>query len=480
MNTITPNYNLTFNTVQPTKYNKSIGFMSLKPLLNDSVELSKKIITEKDYKKAQKYADKMSHMPKIFLGKEKTLKNMDMKKIEGLQYGIPVFAGMSMKEIAFAIDSIHSVATLRSCENGCLHCYADAKPNAKYGKTEGLTNRMDFEDFKGLTDGISELKNRLGKITINSSKKKSPLGETIYTASSLFHDSDCINVYMKDKSGKVHNFPELNKMLIDSTGQKGFFDTAGWNIHDKAAQERAEDVAAYFANPRNDKELEQFNISINAFNPWSAKAADLRKEGKTDLADRIEDRYADRMANVLMTFVPVMKKPYFGVIARALPDGTRNAEGFCVSDLNRMRSKIYVKVDDKINKLFEDNPEYRHSEEMISYYTDALSGLRKALSNPVETSLLPSGRYIDFAKKHSIPVADNAVHEMTFQRLSKHPDDKDTANNLFKIVDANGDLYLTDYITDVPTDIHFNFENHGLKTPKMNNVGTLRFTKDSL
>lgn len=223
MNTITANYNYNLNTIQPTKFNKTIGFASLRPMLNDSVEFSKKVITEKDYKKAQKYADRMSHLPKLLWGKEKTLGNMDMKKVEGLQYGIPVFDGMSMKEIAFSIDSIHTIATLRSCKNACLHCYADARPNTKFEKTEGLTNRMTFEDFENLTDGIQELKNRLGSISINSPHKDSPRAKHLYREGSLFHDSDSIELYLKDKNGETHYFPELNKKMIESTGQHGFF-----------------------------------------------------------------------------------------------------------------------------------------------------------------------------------------------------------------------------------------------------------------
>lgn len=483
---ITPlNYNLYSNNIQRNEFNKNVtnftSLNTLKPLAQDTIKFSQKTITEKDYKKAQKYANRISKMPKFLMLKEKTLQNLNLKKMEGLQYGIPVFSGMSMKEIAFSIDSIHTVATLRGCDNACLHCYADARPNKKFENTEGITNRMTFEDFKNLTDGITELKNRLGNITINSSKKGNLRGEDNYKASSLFHDSDCMNIYMTDKNGKVHNFPKLNKMLIESTGQRGFFDTAGWNPKDKAAQERAKEIAAYYSNPQFDKELEQFNISINAFNPWTVKAVELRKQGKFESADRIENAYVERMANVITTFTPVLNKPYFGIISRALPDNTKNADGFTVKDLNKVRTKIYNKVLENLNGDYKNKAENKNNFEIRNYYTGALDNLQQQLFQKVDTGIIPSGRYLKFAEKHSIDVPKDKLNEKTVEMLKNNKHSKENANDLFRIIDANGDLYLTDYITDVPTDIHFNFESHNLKTPKMNNLNeNIKFSKNNL
>jgi len=228
---------------------------------------------------------------------------------------------------------------------------------------------------------------------------------------------------------------------LKARGSTDFFDTAGWNIHDKAAQDRADEVAAYFANSTHDNELEQFNISLNAFNPWNAKAAELRKEGKFDSAERIEDKYAERMANVITTFTPVMNKPYFGILSRALPDGTPNAEGFCVSDLDKMRKRIYLKVEDKYSQKFKQNPNLSTDKESVQYYSNALAGLREALSVPIETGILQSGRYVQFAKKHSIALKDDAIHDSIVNKLKQNPNDKKTANQFFKIIDSNGDLY---------------------------------------
>ena len=112
MNITTPNYNIYSNNIQQTSFkNNATNFTSLKslkPLANDAIELSQKVITEKDYKKAQKYANLISKTPNFLLLKEKSLQNLNLKKLEGLQYGIPVFSGMSMKEIAFSIDSTES------------------------------------------------------------------------------------------------------------------------------------------------------------------------------------------------------------------------------------------------------------------------------------------------------------------------------------------------------------------------------------
>jgi len=480
MNILSPNYNINTHNVMLSQKNESrINFTSLKPLKNDTIEFAKKVITKKDYEKAQKYANRMSKIP-AFMFQNKSLQNMNLNKMEGIQYGIPVFDGMSIKEVAFAVDSIHSVATLRGCENACRHCYADAKPNKMYEKTEGLTNRMDFEDFKGLTDGIAELRQRLGKIDINTQKRKSDRPDDIYTSASLFHDSDCINIQLKDKNGEVHSFPELNKMLVESTGQGGFFDTAGWNIHDKEAQERAREIASYYMNSEHDSELAQFNISINTFNPWTVKAAQLRKEGNIESADRINEKYIERMANTILTFSGLLDKPYFGIIPRALPNGTKNAEGLCENDLRKILGQIYEKIVKNYKSRIQNNEELEKSPEVMKYFQDTMASASKKLSAPIETTLISSGRLAKYADKYSITLEKDSVQQKMLNDFKTSPNKKN-ANNMFKIIDTNGDLYLTDYVVDIPTDIHFNFKNKNLKTPPMGNLDNdMMFSKEML
>ena len=56
------------------------------------------------------------------------LRNYSMEYIEGLQYGIKVFKGLTMKEIQYLSENLHVIAVKRGCKNMCAHCYADAKP----------------------------------------------------------------------------------------------------------------------------------------------------------------------------------------------------------------------------------------------------------------------------------------------------------------------------------------------------------------
>ena len=84
-------------------------------------------------------------------------RNLSMETMEGIQYGIEVFKGLSMKDIQYMSENLHVIAVRRGCKNMCGYCYADAKPSNR---------EMSWEDFKLITDGYKKLRKRLGNLPL--------------------------------------------------------------------------------------------------------------------------------------------------------------------------------------------------------------------------------------------------------------------------------------------------------------------------
>ena len=206
-----------------------------------------------------------------FIGRDKDPYYYNLKSIEGIQKGIKIFEGLSLKEIRFLGQDLHTIIVKRGCYNKCLHCYAGAqKPKKEFSE-------MLFEDFKALIEGFEKLKAKSGINFISDSSKN--------TYRSLVYDADNIDIGIKDLQGNIHEFPELNKMLYKCTKQKGIFDTSGWPIHSKIYQQRAERIISYYSNENNINELYQFNISINPFHSILVKSNELNEKGYTQKAE---------------------------------------------------------------------------------------------------------------------------------------------------------------------------------------------------
>ena len=91
--------------------------------------------------------------------------NYNLSALEGIQDGINIFKGLSLKQIAFIGDELSTIATKQGCYSKCVHCYADARKPFK--ETDAETSTILFDDFKSLIDGFCELKNRTGLDFVN-------------------------------------------------------------------------------------------------------------------------------------------------------------------------------------------------------------------------------------------------------------------------------------------------------------------------
>lgn len=403
------------------------------------------------YKAISKYveviAKKLQSHPD---GENFQFRNLSMEYIEGLQHGIKVFKGLSMKDIQYLSENLHVIAVKRGCNNMCGYCYADAKPSNR---------EMSWEDFITITHGFKELKKRLHGLQIFGENMHSKTEQPTYTTTELFYDADCINLAIKDKKGKLHDFRELVTEVYEGLGRKSAFDTSGWTPQNKVLQQRAEDYAEYFSKPENMAKLKQFNISFNVFSASNVAATRALRAGDKEKALRLREKYTDRIANAIFTFTPLLHNKNFGIMQRCFGLKSQNAKGFdfeTMCDLNR-------RVFEKVKRLYE--ADLHGAQRYIKTQEDLKENLQ-ILSKKLEmidTGLNSSGRMLEFMKSFGIKAP---MQDHTESTKIMYEDMKTNGRYhrylAHKLIDTDGRVYHMDYARFFPTKIQLNIEN---KTP---------------
>lgn len=405
---------------------------------------------------------------KKYPNKKVDLWDFDLRKLEGIQYGIKVFKNMSIKEIAFFLSTVMEFATFRGCYNNCAHCYADAKPPIK--ETEKQAAGMSWEDFTLLIEGIQTLNKRLG--FYSSGKNKRNKGRYL----TPFHDSDGMEVFMKDKTGNVYDFMDITKKLYDAIGVKIIFDTATWHPKSKSRQEKAEKYVEFMVNPENRKMFDQINISFTPFHAMHQKEVELRKENRIELADKIRDLYTTRIANALFTFTPLIKSKQF----RFLQTVTENKEqfiGYRYKDLY----ELYDEITDKLwlmysNDLIGEQKYIKKESDMgkiIDYLNEVFERYRfVSFSDKARKTLNPD---VDTLRVEDKKIA-NGIEELKDLRQNTL-----AQNHFVGILNSDGKYYLTNFRFTVPTEIKLNFENNKETAPIRPNLRSkLKITKEDI
>ena len=104
-----------------------------------------------------KAARNLRQIPKEKFGAEFPLEKVDLKELEEIQAGIPLFEGISLEEIKFIVKNFSVLNIARGCSSGCSHCLRDAKaPNG-----QSLTTIL-WDDLKRFVTGFESLNERLG------------------------------------------------------------------------------------------------------------------------------------------------------------------------------------------------------------------------------------------------------------------------------------------------------------------------------
>lgn len=416
----------------------------------------------KDYLRFQKvkfYAKTVSERIKNSSNKLMPLRDLSMEALEGLQYGIKVFKGLTMKDIQYLSENLHVIAVNRGCTNMCAHCYADAKPSKR---------AMSWEDFTSITDGFKTIRERLCGLPLYGETMTSGADTMLYRSTELFYDADCMTLELKDKDGNVHDFTEMVDELY-SMGRKSVFDTSGWNPSNEKLQKRAEKYVEFFSKPENMEKLNQFNVSFNVFNASYVAAVKALQAGDRDKYNLLRQKYVDRIANAIFTFTPIfLKQDKLGIITRAFGQNAKNAKHF---NIDAMASLIND-VQEKLNNL---------------YYKD-MFGEQKFVKNEAEieacmfaiipqfmtidTGLNSVGRMQDFMKAFKIkaPMQDHSdSKKIMIEDLKENG--RYHRYLAHKLIDADGKVYHMDYARFFPTEIQLNLDNKS-QTPPLANLNS--------
>lgn len=403
-------------------------------------------------KSIKKYIEKTNQQDNFLL------RHYSMEFIDGLQYGIKVFKGLSMKEIQYLSENLHVIAVKRGCKNMCAHCYADAKPQNR---------EMSWEDFTAITRGFKTLRKRFEGLDIYGKNNPVTRDDLLSQTTELFYDADCMDLAIKDKKGRVYDFTELSTELYDSLGRRTAFDTSGWNRNNPKMQARAEKYAEYFSSPENMEKLNAFNVSFNVFNASYVASRKALKNGDFDKAKRLRARYVDNMANTLFTFTPLIDNPKFHILARSFDFKAKNANGFNPKNLRNLAQDIIERVAELYHQDLNGSRKYIKSQNMMD---EKMANLILKM-NHLDTELNSSGRMKKFMEEFGIK-ANLLEYDDGMKKVIE--DLKKTGRYhryiMQRMIDADGKVYHMNYARFIPTEIQLNIPNKNIPSPKLANL----------
>ena len=421
----------------------------------------------KNFIKSMNYAYSLyrasKNMEKPFI-----LREYCMEPLEGLQYGIKVFKGLSMKDIQYLSENLHVIAVKRGCNNMCGYCYADAKPS---------NIEMSFEDFSSITEGFKTLRKRMFGLDLFG--KNIPVDEPVYKTTELFYDADCMNIILKDKKGKMYDFTELSAKVYNDMGRKTVFDTSGWFHKNQILQKRAEEYAEYFSKPENMNQLAAFNLSFNPFNISYIASVKARRAGDIQKAEKLRDRFTTNMANALFTFTPLFKYPEFQVMARSFPASTKNAKEFNTNATLELIMETISKVSSMYQKDLNGARKYVNSQRDIDTLVEILINEKIC---KISTALNSAGRMREFLKEFNIK-ADLQNHEKIVKPMIDDLQENGRYHKFLalRLIDTDGRIYHMNYAKFIPTEIKLNLKNKDIKPPKLANlVENYTITKETI
>ena len=385
-------------------------------------------------------------------------RNLSMEYLEGIQYGIKVFKGLSMKDIQYLSENLHVIAVKRGCNNMCGYCYADAKPSKR---------EMSWEDFTTITRGFKTLRKRLGSLPPLFGESLPTSREAIYRTTELFYDSDCMNLSIKDKKGRIYDMRDLVTEVYESIGRKSCFDTSGWNPDNKAMQERAEKYAEYFSKPENMNKLEAFNLSFNPFNASYVAGVKALRTNDFDKYVRLRGKFTDRIANAIYTFTPLMKQDNFNILVRCFGLQSEHATHFNFEAMLGLTQEVLKKVEGLYKKDLEGCQKYVKSQADIDTY---IKLIRKKTER-ISTGLNSSGRMKQFIETFKIKDSTLQNHTETTKLMYKELQTEGRYHRhlALRLIDTDGRVYHMDYARFFPTGIQLNIKDK-TPTPKLANL----------
>ena len=356
------------------------------------------------------------------------LTKMDSAKLEGIQYGIPLFEGVKFDDIAFITKQLETLNLFRGCKWGCKHCLKNAMA-PKPGRESIL-----FEDLKRFVYGFKQLSERLGFDVLNGNKYLN-----------IIDDSNPIDVPIKGLS-REHSVAEGMKLIYEKLGIPTLFVTSGWTDMRNGRYKYSIDAAKRIVNMvrKNPDSVKEVEISINPF---------------------LETRnYASRMARTLLTFLDLFKIDKASIIFRhadeEYPAYNKNAA-----------SNLYQDI-------------YKELKRHCDFNLESIPQLKPEVVTKFDKSHLiePSGRGRKF-----FPIGKNMKLQkeliqdsLEWELMSKEEQREALLNRALKCVDIDGGIYTTkpsnaNFVNTpieltIPTDIKLNYINKDKPNPIFSDI----------
>ena len=360
----------------------------------------------------------------------------ERNSIEGLQFGLKSFEGMNIHEVYLLLEYIKmrglTLPIVRGCHNNCAHCYLDAKAPIM---------RISYEDFNNCISDIHEMYKRLKNIPLDD---KEYIQHNRYV--SLFYDSDGSDLYLYDKNGNLHEFPEIAHSVRKNIGRKCIFDTVGWNPKSVETQKRMEKLVEYYYDNRDIllDDVYSINLSINPFHSIRVTALKQKEKGNIESYEKLNKIYLDMVANMLNTFAPLITSSKLKILSRAYSDNMGNVklDHYRVSDMNNLKNEILKRFEEKYPETIQKYPKILSD---INRKFDIAEWMGKSARNN--------------------PLKDFSVNDERDYKLNNDSSIKDVKNYLVNnismkpYIDLNGDIYFTDDFFTLKTNLKLNFEN---------------------
>ena len=352
-----PNYRFNSNFLIPVGGGHNLNGISFKGSEEKFPRTSREYIQAREYLSQHRKEN----------NDEINYKALDFDKLEGIQNGIKLFDGMTIKEIFVYFKNLTNIGFIRGCKNHCLHCLCEAGTRLSnisspliQQKRSNEIDAMSVEDFDLMIDSLKELAERTDETFIK------PVNGTIMP----YYDSDAIDIVLKSKDGKrEYTFVDIAEKLqgifstelystddwdlYDKETQKKLdreiiFTTDGWDLNDKKAQKRAEEVSRFFLEKEGVGS--GIMLSLNPYHPYYVGAQKLRESKdseKIKKADKLEEKYIKQIANAIFTFLPNL--PPINMLCS--DDSVSTSEIYSMKALEALANKVI----DEVKTMLEDD-----------------------------------------------------------------------------------------------------------------------------
>ena len=375
------------------------------------------------------------------------LDKIDLKLLEGIQEGIPLFIEkdklISLNDIEFITRNLETLNFFRGCKVGCTHCLKDAK-NPKKGFESVL-----FEDLERFTNGFKLLSERFGFNLLNCTKYLT-----------IIDDANPSDMPIKGLNNH-HSVAEGMRLIFEKLAIPTLYVTSGWNKNSKQAQSGALEVNDMILKNKDSAKVE---ISINPFNRLMEKSREALKNKDRETADFFRNIYISNMVNTISTFLNLFEIDKASIIYRHAGDYEGNE---LVGE--KETAKLYNEIYNSLSKN-------------IGSKVEQLKCLAPEIITRFDKSHLiePSGRarqYFPF--DINMKVQDGLIKEsLNWADKSEEEKYSELKYQALKCVDINGKIYTTKPATHtycinspieltIPTNLQLNYIQKDLKTPNI-------------